>query len=103
MLATVAEEGRARGSEGRKAIKEYMKPFKERHIKDIILGCTHYPIYDEIIREELGYPVNLINTGEAVSKVLKERLISYGLEGSKEAKFKQVIFSGDTTGIRDLM
>ena len=32
MLATIAEEGRATGIEGRNAIKEYMKSFKEKKI-----------------------------------------------------------------------
>jgi len=75
MLATVAEEGRAKSLEGRKAIKDYMKIFKERHTENIILGCTHYPIYESIIKEELGYEVNLINTGVPVSNYLKEYLI----------------------------
>lgn len=74
MLANVAEEGKAKSQEGRMAIKEYMKPFKTRKIKNIILGCTHYPIYDEIIREELGYEVNLINTGKTVANHLKNIL-----------------------------
>lgn len=80
MLAVVAEEGKARSKEGRIAIKEYMKPFKERKIKNIILGCTHYPIYDPIIREELGYEVNLINTGKTVANYLK------GLYGKEKKK-----------------
>lgn len=71
MLARVAEEGRAKSEEGKKAIKEYMIPFKERKVKDIILGCTHYPIYIPIIKEELGYDVNLINTGNSVASYLK--------------------------------
>jgi glutamate racemase len=71
MLATVAEEGRAKSEEGRKAIKEYMQIFKERQVTDIVLGCTHYPIYEQMIRDELGYEVNLINTGMAVAKYLK--------------------------------
>lgn len=62
MLATVAEKGKAGSLAGIKAIKEYMKPFKERKIANIILGCTHYPIYEDLIREELRYEVNLINT-----------------------------------------
>ena len=80
MLAAVAEEGKAKSLEGRRAIKEYMKIFKERHTKNIILGCTHYPIYEAIIKEELGYEVNLINTGTAVSKYLKEYLIQNNQE-----------------------
>ena len=80
MLATIAEEGRAQSEEGRKVIKEYMKPFKEKKIDKIILGCTHYPIYEKIIREELKYEVELINTGVTVSKYLKEYLKNNDLE-----------------------
>ena len=57
MLATIAEEGRATGIEGRNAIKEYMKSFKEKKINKIILGCTHFPIYEQVIRDELKYDV----------------------------------------------
>lgn len=67
MLATIAEEGRAKSEEGRRVIKEYMSIFKENKIDKIILGCTHYPIYEELIREELEYPVELVNTGCTVS------------------------------------
>lgn len=74
MLATIAEEGRAESEEGRTVIKEYMKPFKENHIQQIILGCTHYPIYEKIIKEELGYDVELINTGVTVSEYVKKFL-----------------------------
>ena len=80
MLATIAEEGRAEGEEGRTAIKEYMEPFKQNKIDKIILGCTHYPIYEKIIREELGYPVELINTGDTVSAYLKEFLKSHNMQ-----------------------
>ena len=74
MLAEIAEEGKAKSIEGRNAIKEYMQPFKSKHIDKIILGCTHYPIYDEIIRQELNYEVELINSGTIVAKYLKEYL-----------------------------
>ena len=79
MLATIAEEGRAKSEEGKAVIKEYMEPFKKNKIDKIILGCTHYPIYEDLIREELGYPVELINTGVTVSDELKEYLIKNNL------------------------
>ena len=91
MLATIAEEGKAQSPEGRKVIKEYMAPFKEKHIDKIILGCTHYPIYEPIIREELGYEVELINTGVTVSKYLQKYLKENGLE-NKETIKKENIF-----------
>ena len=84
MLATIAEEGRATGEEGRNAIIEYMKPFKEKRIDKIILGCTHFPIYEQVIRKELGYDVELINTGRTVSNYLKKYLNEKNLMANKE-------------------
>ena len=84
MLATIAEEGRTTGEEGRNAIREYMKPFKEKRIDKIILGCTHFPIYEQVIRKELGYDVELINTGRTVSNYLKKYLNEKNLMANKE-------------------
>lgn len=84
MLATIAEEGRATGEEGRKAIKEYMKPFKDKKIDKIILGCTHFPIYEQVIRDELKYDVELINTGKTVAKELKKYLLENNLQSNLE-------------------
>jgi len=91
MLATIAEEGKAQSPEGRKVIKEYMAPFKEKYIDKIILGCTHYPIYEKIIREELGYDVELINTGVTVAKYLKNYLLENNLQNNEKSQ-KQKIY-----------
>ena len=91
MLATIAEEGKAQSPEGRKVIKEYMEPFKNKHIDKIILGCTHYPIYEKIIREELGYGVELINTGVTVSKYLQKYLEENNLQNDEKCK-KEIIY-----------
>lgn len=90
MLATIAEEGKAKSEEGRRVIKEYMKPFKDKKIDKIILGCTHYPIYEEIIREELGYSVELINTGVTVSRFLKSYLENNNLENAEPKKQEEI-------------
>ena len=90
MLATIAEEGKAQSEEGRQVIKEYMKPFKEKRINKIILGCTHYPIYKKIIREELGYEVELINTGVTVSKYLQNYLKQNKMENNETSKKENI-------------
>ncbi len=90
MLATIAEEGRATGEEGRKAIKEYMKPFKEKKINKIILGCTHFPIYEQIIRDELKYEVELINTGKMVADELKHYVELNNLKSNFEKSLLKI-------------
>lgn len=91
MLAEIAEEGRAQSPEGRKVIKEYMEPFKKNKIDKIILGCTHYPIYENIIKEELGYEVELINTGATVARYIDQFLKQNEL-GNKQGRKKEEIY-----------
>ena len=80
MLATIAEEGKANSPQGRAVIKEYIKGFKKKHIDKIILGCTHYPIYEQILRDELEYEVELINTGVTVSEYLRSYLEQHKIQ-----------------------
>ena len=61
-----------------------MEIFKQNKIDKIILGCTHYPIYENIIREEFEYEIELIHTGETVAKYLKKYLKENGLENRGE-------------------
>ena len=90
MLAEIAEEGKAQSEEGRKVIKEYMKTFKEKKIDRIILGCTHYPIYEKIIKKELGYEVELINTGITVAKYVEKFLKINNLENNEKSEVEKI-------------
>lgn len=97
MLARVAEEGRAKSEEGKNAIKEYMAPFKERKVKNIILGCTHYPIYIPMIKDELGYEVNLINTGKAVANYLETTMeAEKSIENTNKQGMQKIFLSKPT-------
>lgn len=102
MLATIAEEGKAKSKEGRLVIKEYMKPFKERKIQNIILGCTHYPIYEKIIKEELGYDVNLINTGETTARFTKEFLHSQNIKANHQKQTEKIFLSKSTKEFKNI-
>ena len=74
ILASMAEEKNIYSKESLDAVHEYTEIFKKNQVDTIILGCTHYPIYDEIIKSEFEYNVNLINTGIAVAKEVKKCL-----------------------------
>ncbi len=95
LLASIAEEGAARSPKSLEAIHEYMGIFKEHNIDTIILGCTHYPIYDEIIRNEFSRPVNLINTGTAVAEKAKKYLKEKQMENTEEKKMSKIVITAE--------
>lgn len=47
---------------------------KDRYIDTILLGCTHYPLVAEIVRESVPEHVKVVTQGEIVAKSLKNYL-----------------------------
>lgn len=78
LLAPMAEEGWTNNEVAYYTIKEYMKDLK--NIDKLILGCTHYPLFKELIQKELGDNVDIINTGEKLAKFLKNYLIEVSMQ-----------------------
>lgn len=48
--------------------EDYLRVFRGSGIDTLILGCTHFPIIREIIRDILGDSVTLINPGEETAR-----------------------------------
>ena len=92
-LAIIAEEGNAKSLEGKMAIKEYLKDFKEKHINKIILGCTHYSIYEDIIKKELGDEVDLIKTENTVSEYIKQYLEIKKLNNKENKEYEKIFLT----------
>jgi len=53
LLVPLIEAGKIDGPEIKEAIREYLKEFERGGIKNIILGCTHYPLIKDLIQAEL--------------------------------------------------
>lgn len=67
LLAPLAEEGWTDNDIAKLTIKEYLKDIKD--IDTLILGCTHYPLFKNVIEAELNNSnINIINTGVMVAK-----------------------------------
>lgn len=93
LLANIAEEGKVTSKESINAIHEYMEIFKENKVDTIILGCTHYPIYDEIIKKEFSNKINLINTGIAVAQNVKKYLEENDIKNDGQKNQSKIVIS----------
>lgn len=94
LLAPMAEEGWTDNKIAKLTIKEYLKDFND--IDCLILGCTHYPLFKKIIKEELSETVEILNTGEMLSKDLKKKLINEQKENENTEIGKCEIYLTDT-------
>lgn len=94
LLAPMAEEGWVNNEVAYYTIKEYMKEFN--NIDKLILGCTHYPLFKDLIQKELGEKVDIINTGEKLAKYLKSYLIENNMQNDDNFKTNYELFLTDT-------
>ena len=53
LLVPLIESGKIDNPETKDAVHEYLKEFKKDGVKNIILGCTHYPFIKHLIQAEM--------------------------------------------------
>ena len=71
LLAPMAEEGWTDNEIAKLTIKEYLNNFPK--LDALILGCTHYPLFEKIIKEQMP-ETDIINTGKIIAKYLEENI-----------------------------
>ncbi len=59
--------------------RDYLLPLKASGVDTLILGCTHYPLLSEVIREIMGDEVALVSPGIETAAYAKEYLLKEGL------------------------
>ncbi len=55
-------------------VAEYLAPLKEAGVDTLVLGCTHYPLLEEVIAAYMGPQVRLINAGAEGARAVAEAL-----------------------------
>ncbi len=85
-------------------IKKYLKPFENKKLDALVLGCTHYPFYKNEIKKILGPKVKLISQDEIIPKKLKEYFIRHPDIEKKLAKNKKakILVTDITPNIKKL-
>ncbi len=96
LLAPMAEQGWTENKVAEETIKEYMSVFRDKNIDKLILGCTHYPLFKELIEKELGNDVEIINTGEKIAQYVTNYLNEQNTNNDKTNKADCKIYLTDT-------
>lgn len=95
LFVPLAEEGWLSGEVPRLAAKQYLAPLLEEGIDTLILGCTHYPLLQEVIREAAGGSVTLVDSGEATAAETAALLKQRGIMNPRQVGGKCTVFVSD--------
>ncbi len=61
------------------AVEQYLRPFLQRGLDVLVLGCTHYPMLKDLIRRTVGCSVRVIDSAERCAEDVTRRLQTAGL------------------------
>ncbi|MBU2063522.1 MAG: glutamate racemase [Candidatus Omnitrophica bacterium] len=77
LFVPLVEEGWTGNRITREIARMYLAPFKKYRIDTLVLGCTHYPLLKNVIKEVLGARVRLVDSAKQVAKqvscILKDK------------------------------
>jgi len=73
-LAHQIEKGELSSRETYQLVERYVRPLVEQGADTLVLGCTHYPFVEQLIREVAGPGVSIVDTGEPVARQLQRLL-----------------------------
>ena len=75
-------------------IEDYVLSYHDK-IDSIILGCTHYPIIKDQIKDVLGDNVEYISSSESISDEVSSYILLHNLARTDENRFIKIYTTGD--------
>jgi len=88
LLVPLAEEGWTKGDVAYQVAEHYIRELQDTGVDTIILGCTHYPILEPVLREAaanvLDGEVAFLDSASATADALVERLTDEELRRDPE-------------------
>jgi len=97
LLVALAEEGWLEGRECESVVARYLNPiFKNEDAPDcLLLGCTHFPLLLNPIRNILNPDVRIVDSAETTAQCVLDELASTGLLRKNRNKGKVRFFTTD--------
>lgn len=102
LLVALAEEGWVDTPVTRAVIAEYLAPYRSEPPDALILGCTHYPVLKNPIRQFLGEETVLIDSGEEAARVVDILLSEGGMKREGAAPTASFLVTDDPERFRSV-
>jgi glutamate racemase len=77
LLVPLVEEGWHESAEARSIATTYLEPLLLRHIDTLILGCTHYPFLEPLLREIVGPDVTIVDPARETVAAFRQWLLTH--------------------------
>jgi glutamate racemase len=83
-------------------VKEYLAPLKENDVDTVMLACTHYPLLKDVIKEELGEGVAIVDSASTCAEKVGQVLDTLKLRAEEHNPMRKYFVSDDPEKFRKL-
>jgi len=92
LFVPLIEEGWTDGKVVRGVVEHYLKDLKSQGVDTVVLGCTHYPVLIDRLREAMPAHVRFVNPAEETASTVRfvlerERMCNSGGDDSAQIRY----------------
>ncbi|MCB9595101.1 MAG: glutamate racemase [Sandaracinaceae bacterium] len=95
LLVPLVEEGWTDGEVPRLVVDRYLEPLIAADIDSLVLGCTHYPLLADVIRDRVAahspHPVTVVDSAAATATELEELIGERGMARTGEGSLRLMV------------
>lgn len=95
----LVESGEYSGTIAEKIVDESLMPLLNHNLDTLILGCTHYPLLEPLIKNVMGNSVHVISSGDETAREMSAILQYNGLLESDEIEPEHEFYTTGSTAI----
>ncbi len=86
LLVPIAEEGWSNHKIAYDILNIYLAPLIKGRIDTLILGCTHYPLFEKPLKSIVGKNIKIINSAKYTAKTVKNILANENMLNNDKKK-----------------
>jgi len=86
LFVPLVEEGWVNELATKLIAEKYLEPISNAKIDTLILGCTHYPLLTEVIKQVVSSNIKLVDSAQAMASETEKLLSSLGLRNDQKKK-----------------
>lgn len=95
LFVPIVEEGWSHTKIALLTAEKYLGSMKDKDIDTLLLGCTHFPLLQDIIAKVMGSHVSLVNPAEGTALEVKSILMSKNMLNLDEKEGTYNFFVSD--------
>jgi len=95
LFVSLIEEDWGNTDTAKEVASIYLKQLSEYTLDALVLGCTHYPIMENIIQSIIGDSVKLVSSGPAVAETVEKFLLKNNLHNDGKIQPTKTFFVTD--------